>query len=153
VKTTYYVVDGGKFSLWEAYKGGFFSVTTSGTHTIRFYSVDNAGNAEAVKSVTFTIKLQTQTQPPAATPVFGSASGIYYNQLNLKVTDATPNAVIYYTVNGAAPTTSSPVYGGSIALAPGFPSAIYLVQAIAVAPGYSSSPIAVGNYTVIQEIQ
>jgi hypothetical protein len=150
VKATYYSIDGGASTV---YAGGYFSVTTSGSHTITYYSVDGAGNSETPKSVSFTIQIQTSPLPPAAAPAFGAPAGTYYTVLNLKITDTTPNAVIYYTTDGTNPTTSSPMYNGPVSLLPGDFSTTYLVQAIAVAPGYSQSPIAVGVYTVQELLQ
>jgi kumamolisin len=149
VKTTYYSVDGGANTVYS----GYFTVSANGSHTVSYYSVDLAGNKETPKSVSFTVQTQSSTLPPTAAPVFGSANGTYIQVLNLKVTDATANAVIYYTTNGTAPNTSSPMYNGSISLVPGDFETTYTVEAIAVAPGHSQSPIAVGVYTVQELIQ
>ncbi|MEH7131393.1 hypothetical protein V7103_24795, partial [Neobacillus drentensis] len=45
VKTTYYSIDGADFS-----EGSSFTIEKEGTHTVTFYSVDNAGNIE-VKNI------------------------------------------------------------------------------------------------------
>jgi len=149
VKTTYYSVDGGAYNGYS----GYFAVSANGKHTVSYYSVDLAGNKETPKSVSFTVQTQTSTLPPTAAPVFGSASGTYITVLDLKVTDATPNAVIYYTTNGTAPTTSSAVYSGPIVLVPGDFQTTYTVEAMALAPGHTQSPIALGVYTVQELIQ
>jgi hypothetical protein len=51
-------VDYTKYKLdlgsWTTYAGPFL-VTTDGGHTLSFYSVDRAGNAEATQNITFTI--------------------------------------------------------------------------------------------------
>lgn len=44
---TYYQIDGGGYVV-----GNSVLISTEGTHTIEYYSLDNAGNAENVKSVT-----------------------------------------------------------------------------------------------------
>jgi xanthomonalisin len=149
VKATYYSVDG---SAYSTYSGGFV-VSTSGNHTVAFYSVDEAGNKEVPKSTSFTVQIQSSTEPPTATPVLGSPNGTYLNVLYLKISDATPNAVIYYTTNGTTPTTNSTVYSGPVSLVPGDFSTTYTVEAMAVTPGDTPSPIAVGVYTVQEEIQ
>jgi glucosylceramidase len=59
------------------------------------------------------------------------------------LTDSTPGATIYYTTNGTAPTTSSTLYAGPIAV-----SSTVTIQALATAPGYSQSAVASGTYTV-----
>ncbi len=55
--SAYYQLDGGTL---HAYAGSFL-VATLGAHTVAFHSVDRAGNAEATRSVTFTIKSNTTT--------------------------------------------------------------------------------------------
>ncbi|MCU0850413.1 MAG: choice-of-anchor J domain-containing protein [Candidatus Thermoplasmatota archaeon] len=52
VNYTQYKLDDGE---WTAYTSSFV-VTTDGAHTIRFYSVDNAGNQETEKTSVFTIE-------------------------------------------------------------------------------------------------
>ncbi len=49
---TKYKLDDG---AWTVYTG-FFDVTDDGSHTVRFYSVDNAGNQETEKTNIFTIQ-------------------------------------------------------------------------------------------------
>ena len=52
VNYTQYKLDDG---AWTAYTGSF-DVTMDGSHTVRFYSVDNAGNQETEKTSVFTIE-------------------------------------------------------------------------------------------------
>lgn len=52
VNYTTYKVDGGS---WTTYSAPFM-VTGNGNHTVAFFSVDNAGNIETEKSVSFTIQ-------------------------------------------------------------------------------------------------
>jgi len=55
VNYTMYKLDGGDWNIYTAP----FVVTTEGSHTVLFYSVDNAGNEETEKSSTFTIEHPT----------------------------------------------------------------------------------------------
>jgi len=57
VQSTHYQIDGGAFTTYSAP----FSVTALGAHTVKYYSVDYAGNTEATKSVSFTIWATTTT--------------------------------------------------------------------------------------------
>ena len=57
VASTHYFIDGGATTTYSAP----FTISALGSHTVKFYSVDNAGNTEATKSVTFTIASPTTT--------------------------------------------------------------------------------------------
>ena len=72
--------------------------------------------------------------PQAATPIFSQPGGTYNNQLTVGLSDATPGAVIYYTINGATPTAASTRYAGPQTLRQSM-----TVSAIAYAPGYAAS--------------
>jgi Chitobiase/beta-hexosaminidase C-terminal domain len=75
-----------------------------------------------------------------AIPVITPVPGSYNNTVSVTITDATPGAVIYYTIDGSAPTVSSTKYTAPFAL-----TANATVQAIAVLPssGVASSAFAV----------
>jgi hypothetical protein len=82
--------------------------------------------------------------PYAAAPTFNLPPGFYHTAQMVGLSDVTPGARIYYTTDHSVPTTSSTLYtGGSIAI-----NITTQLKAIAVAPGYSTSPIAVGDYYV-----
>ena len=81
--------------------------------------------------------------PPAATPTFSVPAGNYTSIQTVTMSDATAGATIYYTTNGTAPTTSSAVYSGQLAV-----SSTEAVEAIAVASGYSPSLITTAAYTI-----
>jgi chitinase len=81
-----------------------------------------------------------------ATPTFNPPGGTYVLNLTVSISDVTPGATIYYTTDGSTPTTSSPVYGSPIVLAP---LTTTTIKAIAVAPGQSGSTVASVTYTVV----
>jgi hypothetical protein len=81
--------------------------------------------------------------PPAAAPVFSPAAGSYSAPQTVTITDATPGATIYYTTNGTVPTTGSTKYTGAIPI-----SATETLEAVAAAPGYSTSPVTTAVYTL-----
>jgi len=62
VNHTFFQVDG---SGWQAYTGPIFIITTAGSHTIRFYSTDHAGNEEDIQQIT--LHPHTDTIPPVVT--------------------------------------------------------------------------------------
>jgi uncharacterized repeat protein (TIGR03803 family) len=78
-----------------------------------------------------------------AQPQFSPAAGFYTEAQSVTLTDADSTATIYYTTNGATPTTSSTKYTGAIAVA-----STETIEAIAVASGYGNSPVASATYTI-----
>jgi Chitobiase/beta-hexosaminidase C-terminal domain len=82
-------------------------------------------------------------KPYAATPKFSKTTGTYKGAQTETITDTTPGAVIYYTTNQTTPTTSSKRYTGAFAV-----SESQYVQAIAVAPNYTTSFIGSVNLAI-----
>jgi hypothetical protein len=80
---------------------------------------------------------------PAAKPVFKPGTGKYSSTQKVTITDATPGAVIYYTIGGATPTAKSTKYKGAIAV-----SATETLKAIAAATGYTDSAVASATYSI-----
>ncbi len=83
------------------------------------------------------------TAVPCATPVISPSSGRYPAPLKVTIGDSTNGAVIYYTLDGSAPSTSSLPYNGSITI-----EANTTVRAIAVAVDYSNSAPASAKFTI-----
>jgi serine protease len=77
------------------------------------------------------------------TPTFSPAPGTYSAAQSVTLSDATPGAQIYYTVDGTTPTTSSAPYTGPIAV-----STTTTIKAIAVAPEHAQSAVASGTFTI-----
>jgi hypothetical protein len=100
-------------------------------------------NSVAVLALDLTPSGQTVT-PPAASPTLAPAPGTYSSATSVSLADATPGAKIYYTTNGTAPTTAATLYSGPIAV-----NATTTISAIAVASGYTASPVATGTYTIV----
>src|SRR5579863_4086915 len=59
---------------------------------------------------------QLGSEPQTAAPVISPPAGSYQGTVSVTMTSATPNASIYYTTNGTAPSTSSTLYSGAIPL-------------------------------------
>lgn len=83
----------------------------------------------------------TAAAPPQTSP----SSGTYATPLTVTISDRTPGAVIYVTTDGTMPTLSSPIYQGPFSLTQ---AGAVKVQAVASAGGYSTSSVAVANFTL-----
>jgi hypothetical protein len=79
----------------------------------------------------------------AATPTFSPTAGTYTTPQSTTISDTTPWAVIHYTTDNSTPTTASPVYSGTIAIANS-----ETIKAIAVAPGYAQSLYGIAKYVI-----
>jgi Chitobiase/beta-hexosaminidase C-terminal domain len=78
-----------------------------------------------------------------ATPSFSPGAGTYKTSQPVTIADTTQGAVLYCTTDGTTPTSSSPQCSQ--------PTMVYqteFLQAIAVAPGKSSSAVASAGYTI-----
>jgi hypothetical protein len=115
------------------------AVTGSGTHTV---VAAYPGDSLYVTSTSGTTSLNGEN-PAVATPSFSVTPGTYTSAQSVSITDSTPGARIYYTTNGATPTTSSTLYSGPITV-----SSTETIQAIATASGYSQSAVASAAYAI-----
>ena len=80
-------------------------------------------------------------QNPAADPVFTPGAETFNSSLAVSMTDATPGATIYYTLDGSTPTVSSAVYTSAITI-----KATTTINAMAIATGYLQSPVTSATY-------
>jgi sugar lactone lactonase YvrE len=110
------------------------------------YTITIAAGALKATNYSFVFKSGTLTiEPigPAATPLLKPGTGTYSATQKVAITDATPGAAIYYTVNGTAPTVKSTKYKGPITV-----SAPETIKAVAAATGYTDSAVATAKYTI-----
>ena len=78
----------------------------------------------------------------AATPTFSPGTGTYPGTQMVTISDTTPGATIYFSLNGATPTTSDSKYTKPIST-----GISKTIKAIAVAPGYTNSNVGSATYT------
>lgn len=107
------------------------TVTFTATDTIDF----NLGSG----SCPITVNL-----PLAAEPVFTPPAGIYPAAQLVSISDVTPGATIYYTTNGSTPSPGAT--GTTEFTVPILVNVDETIKAIAVATGYSNSPVAAAVY-------
>jgi peptidoglycan/xylan/chitin deacetylase (PgdA/CDA1 family) len=116
---TYYTTNGSTPTTSSTVYVGQFSLTK--TTTIRFFSTDKAGNAEAPKTQQVTIDASA---PTTAINCNGAtcSTGWYSTSsvlLSLFPSDTGGSGVAktYYTTDGSTPTIASPVYAGAFTIA------------------------------------
>ncbi len=98
------------------------------------YIADNAD--QAIREVT------GSNQPTALPPAISPPGQAFYNSLSVSITDASSDAIIYYTLDGSVPTTGSPVYSNPVEV-----SQSSTVTAFATSPGLANGPAAAQTYT------
>ena len=87
------------------------------------------------------IKAKVDTLRPSA-PAADYEAGYYSQYMDIHL--SSPGSAIYYTIDGDYPSTSGPVYGGSISL----PTGQTTVYAISVNDSGLVSPVTVLSYTI-----
>jgi hypothetical protein len=133
----YYTVDGSTPTVSSNFYASAIPVNTS--LTISAIAIATGFSNSSVAKAAYVI------ETPAATPVFSPPAGTYSDTQNVTLTSTTAGATIYYTVNGAAPTTASAQYAGPIAV-----SASITIEAIATAPNFLDSAVVTAAYTIIK---
>lgn len=117
------------------------TVTFDGTEPADGLISITSGEMEAFVTLTAT------AQVPA--PVFTPANGTIDTLIEVAMTCALENAVIYYTTDGSEPTTESDIYVEPIVLNT---IGTYTFNAIAMAEGWESSEMSTATYTVPEPI-
>lgn len=110
-------------------------ITISQTEKLEAIAVAAGLTNSALTTASYTIV--------TAAPTFTPAAGTYTSAQTVTIDDATSGAVIYYTTNGAMPTTSSAAYSNPITV-----SSTQKLEALAVTPGDSNSSVASATYTI-----
>ena len=141
LKMAYRIAPSGATSAGPVYLYGY-SFALNSAKTVQSLTLPNDRN---VVVLAVDVSPTGSAPPPAASPTLSPPPGSYASAQSVTLADTTPGAVIYYTTNGTAPTLGSAQYS------PGTPvsiSATTTLEAIAVASGYSNSPVSGGIYTI-----
>jgi len=121
-------------------------IELTGNSTIHTYAIAPS-YTKSVEIINSYIISSGTVEPPTATPTFSVAPGTYSTQQTVTLSDSTPGALIYYTIDGTTPTTASNLYAAPITV-----SVSTIVKAIAVAPGCTASAEANGVYVIGQGV-
>jgi hypothetical protein len=135
--TIYYTTNGSIPTSTSPVYSSWTPLVVSTNETVTAIASPNGYLQSAPSSVTYT---STNT---TANPVFSLAAGSYSGTQTLTITDSSSGRVIYYTLDGSAPTTSSAVYSNPLSI-----PVSETVQAFAIAPGLFASPKVVAAYTI-----
>jgi subtilase family serine protease len=133
--TVYYTTDGTAPTTFSTKYTA--AVSVSATSTIRAIAVAPSHSTSAVGSAHYAIDY------PAAAPVISPAPGTYTTQQVVTITDTTHDAGIYITTDGSTPTASSRPYVQPFGI-----SASETVKAVAIASGFSISPVTTSTYVL-----
>jgi N-acetylneuraminic acid mutarotase len=88
----------------------------------------------------------TYSFPTVATPTFSVAGGTFTTVQTVTISDTTPDATIFYTTDGTAPTFSSAIYTSPLTVST--VSTSETVEAMAVAANYFNTAVASGTYNI-----
>ncbi len=133
--TIYYTTNGSTPTTSSSVYSG--AITVSATETLEAIAVKPGYTTSTAASATYTIS----SALPA--PTFSVAPGTYTGPQSVHITDSAANAIIYYTTDGSTPTSASTQYGGALWI-----SKNETVKAIAIASGYTNSPVATGAFLI-----
>lgn len=122
----YYTLDGTMPTTNSTLYTG--AITISQSATLNAIATSNGYANSGVASAAYTIV------PPAAVPTFSPAGGSYTSAQAVTIADTTRGAIIYYTTNGTPATANSTPYTSPVPV-----TQSETINAIAVAPGYSST--------------
>jgi Chitobiase/beta-hexosaminidase C-terminal domain len=87
--------------------------------------------------------LALATSNKTGVPTFSPKPGKYQGSVTVTLNHTSPNASIYYTTDGAAPTVNSTPYTAPILV-----TATTTIKAIAIVPGYPQRAVTTGKYTI-----
>ena len=111
-------------------------MTVAASETLSAIAVETGYTSSAIATAAYSIS------PALPSPTFSPVAGTYTAAQTVTITGSA-GTTVYYTTNGTTPTTSSTLYTGPITV-----SSSESVQAIAVQPGFITSPTASAAYVI-----
>lgn len=105
--------------------------------------INNITGERAFDNGLFITLTSTHEGPRAEIPTFSPAAGTYAGPVSIRLTTSTPNATIYYTIDGTDPSENSSAYTTPFGL-----SKSATVKVITIAEGLNPSNIVEANYII-----
>jgi hypothetical protein len=137
----HYTVDGtNPTTNSPAYVDGNPIVLTSSTSTIKAIAAKEGMTTSSVATGVFVV------EGVVAAPAFSPAAGTYATDQSVTLTSSTSGASIYYTTNGATPTTGSTPYTAPIAVQGNGTS--ISIKAVAAKAGMTNSSVSSGTFAI-----
>jgi hypothetical protein len=133
---TYYNTETGDYHIKDLLAGGTYDINI-GLPTSSGYSAQITVAPEQTETLNVNLEVLK-----VSLPAFNPPAGLQYSTIDLALTTGTPDATIYYTLDGSEPTISSTVYSSPI-----FIDEAMTVKAFAVKTDLADSDIAEAAYT------
>ena len=128
---------------------GYVTSATSTTNTAGFVCLRQYNNNQDITvdgirvATTWADAVAAANTNQAAAPVFSVPGGLVStDNVSITLSSSTPNASIYYTLDGTTPSSSSTPYTTAITL-----TQTTTIKAIAYATGYEASAVSTATYT------
>jgi len=143
--TLHYSKDGGVTYTSTGITSENFTISSdnlpAGTNAVKI-TFNSKDNQVGIKSCTITkVEAAAITQVPA--PLFSLTPGAYDGAQSVELTCTMADATIHYTIDGTAPTTTSPVYTTAIQVTESM-----TIKAYAVKEGLEDSPVVEATYEI-----
>lgn len=124
---------------------GGTSGSTSGTSGTSSGSSGTSSGSTSSSSSSSSSSSGTVNPDKAATPTFDPPAGSYSAPQSVVISDTTPNATIFFTLDGTNPNDNSTVFANAISVAN---EGTTTIRAIAKAPNFAQSDYASASYTI-----
>ncbi len=118
-----------------------FNLTVEAAENVTIEAMIGAYNSLQIQPISITGGVVVET---VETPVFSPEAGKVVAGTLVTITCDTPDATIYYTLDGSVPAENSEEYTAPFAI-----NADVTVKAVAVKEGMANSSVAVAEYTVV----